>query len=256
MDNDSQFQGGRVRCTGGVPNYQKDILISIVKQYLPQGLEAWREVTLAYQRESMEATLRRGENLWDNWNRKLCNRMQKPTGKPGATSDRIFQCMAIEHRIQDEANASILGADSAESSHFRDDGNSALSDVVADDAYDDVGDDGDEDDDEVAAVNTEDENAAVVATASPRPQLLPAFIGGRVGASCAVSTSASRGGVTCKTNTPVPPRISPTSLSNTSSRGGRGGEKTKNSTNCEWGSILKAMDRVAKSIQSGGGGGQ
>jgi hypothetical protein len=90
MDNDSQAQGGCVGCTGGVPNYQNDILISIVKQYLPQGLEAWREVALVYQRESMEATLCRGEDLWDNWNRKLCNRMQKPTGKPGALSDHIF----------------------------------------------------------------------------------------------------------------------------------------------------------------------
>jgi hypothetical protein len=60
MDKDSQAQGGCVRRAGGVPNYRNNILISIVEQYLPHGLEAWREVTLAYQRESMEATLRRG----------------------------------------------------------------------------------------------------------------------------------------------------------------------------------------------------
>ncbi len=90
MDNNSQAQGGCVGCAGGIPNYQNNILISIVEQYLPQGLEAWREVTLVYQRESMEATLRQGEGLWDNWNRKLCNCMQKPTGKPGALSNHIF----------------------------------------------------------------------------------------------------------------------------------------------------------------------
>ncbi len=90
--------------------------------------------------------------------------MQKPTGKLGALFDRIFQCMEIEHRIQDEANAAILGVDSAESGHSRNDGNSTLLDVVADDAFDDVGDDGDEDDDEVAAVNAADENVVVVAT--------------------------------------------------------------------------------------------
>ncbi len=180
MDNDSQAQRGRVGRAGGVPNYRNDILSSIVKQYLPQGLEAWREVALVYQRESMEATLRRGEDLQDNWNRKLCNHMQKPMGKPGALSDCIFQCMEIERRIQDEANVAILGVDSAESGHSRDDGDNALSVIVADDAFDDVGDDGDEDDDEVAAVNTvdenvaavataADENVAAVATASPRP---------------------------------------------------------------------------------------
>ncbi len=100
--------------------------------------------------------------------------------------------MEIEHRIQDEANVAILGVDSAESGHSCDDGNSALLNVVVDDAFDDVWDDGDEDDDEVAAVNTTDENVVVVAmaayenvaavtTASPQLQLLPAFVSGGVG---------------------------------------------------------------------------
>ncbi len=120
--------------------------------------------------------------------------MQKPMGKHGVASNRIFRCMAIERRIQDEANTAILGTDSVESGHSRDNGDSALSDVVADDAFDDVRDDGDEDDDEVAAVNAADENVVAVALASPCPQSLPAFVGGGVGASSAVSTLASRGG--------------------------------------------------------------
>ncbi len=37
--------------------------------------------------------------------------------------------------------------------------------------------------------------------------------------------------------------------------GGGGGQKTMNSTNREWGSISKAMDRMAQSLESGGGGG-
>jgi hypothetical protein len=126
MDNDSQAQGGLVGCAGGIPNYRNNILISIIEQYLPQGLEAWREVALVYQRESMEVTLCRGEDLRDNWNRKLCNCMQKPMGKPGALSNRIFRCMEIEHCIQDEANAAILGVDCAESSHSCNNGYSAL----------------------------------------------------------------------------------------------------------------------------------
>jgi hypothetical protein len=64
--------------------------------------------------------------------------------------------------------------------------------------------------------------------------------------------------VTRKTSTPVPPRRSPTSFSsrNISSVGGQGGGKTKNSTNREQGLISKAMDRMAESIESGGGGGE
>jgi hypothetical protein len=233
MDNDSQAQGGRGSRAGGIPNYRNDILIHIVEQYLPLGLEAWREVPLMYQRESMEATLRRAEDLRDNWNRKLCNRMQKPTGKPSAVSDCILRCIEIERHIQDKANAAILGVDSAESVHSCNDGDRALSDVGVDDALDDVGNDGDEDDVEVAAVNTADENdatvptnvdvnIAAVATARPCPNLLPVFVGGGVKTPSAVSTLASRGGVSRKTNTPVPPRRSPTSLSYTSSVGGRG----------------------------------
>jgi hypothetical protein len=99
MDNDSQAQGGHVGRAGGSPNYQNDILIHIVEQYLPLGLEAWREVALVYQRESMEVTLCRAEDLRDNWNQKLCNRMQKPMGKPSAISSRILQCIEIERRI-------------------------------------------------------------------------------------------------------------------------------------------------------------
>ncbi len=191
MDNDSQAQGGHVGRAGGSPNYRNNILINIVEQYLPLGLEAWREVALVYQRESMEATLRWAEDLWDNWNRKLCNRMKKPTGKPSAISDPNLQCIEIERCIQDKANAAFLGVDFAESGHSCDNGNSALSDVGVDDALDDVGNDGDEDDVEVAAVNTADENdaavlttmdvnIAAVATARPRPNSLPVFVGGGV----------------------------------------------------------------------------
>ena len=38
--------------------------------------------------------------------------------------------------------------------------------------------------------------------------------------------------------------------------GGGGGQKTKNSTNHEWGSISKAMDRMAQSLESGASGGE
>ena len=94
----------------------------------------------------------------------------------------------------------------------------------------------------MVAVNAaDDDNVAAVAIVRPHPQSLPAFIGlgvrvssveslafivPRVGASSAVSSSASQGGATRKTNTSAPPRRSPTSLSsNICSGGGRGGRK-------------------------------
>ena len=100
--------------------------------------------------------------------------------------------------------------DLSESDHSRNDGDSALSEVVADNAFDDVGNDGDEEDEEVAAVNAVDENAVTVAVVRPRPQSLPAFVGGGVrvsslkspafvvhgvGASSAVTSLASWGGI-------------------------------------------------------------
>ena len=65
MDTDNQTRGGRAGRSVGAPNYRNDILIGIVELYLPQDLEAWREVAVAYQRESMEATLRQGEETFE-----------------------------------------------------------------------------------------------------------------------------------------------------------------------------------------------
>ena len=44
---DGQAQVGRVGRSGGVPYYRNGILINVVEEYLPQGLEAWRGVAMA-----------------------------------------------------------------------------------------------------------------------------------------------------------------------------------------------------------------
>ena len=113
MDTDNQARGGRYGRPSGAVNYRNNILIDILERLLPHGLEAWRQVALEYQTRSAEANLCRGEDLRDNWNKKLCNRMIKPTGKPGLIRDRIFRCIAIERHIMEKANAAILGVDSA-----------------------------------------------------------------------------------------------------------------------------------------------
>jgi hypothetical protein len=103
--------------SSGVLNYPNNILIDIVEQQLPQGAEAWRNVALLYQNASNERDLCRGEDIRDNWVRKLCNNFKKPTGQPGNNLDRIFRCLEIEHQIQRKANAAILGVTSGESDH-------------------------------------------------------------------------------------------------------------------------------------------
>ena len=128
MDNNSQGQPARGGRPPGAVNYQNNVLIDIVERLLPQGLEGWREVAQEYQRESNEAVLCRGEDVRDNWVKKLCKNMKKPTGKPGDLRDRHFRCLGIERRIQDRANAAILGVDSAESSHRDDDGTKSSDD--------------------------------------------------------------------------------------------------------------------------------
>ena len=96
---------GRSGRSSGIPNYRNGILINIVEEQLPQGLEAWRNVATLYQSAANEKELRRGEDICDNWVRKLCNNFKKPTGKPGDLTDRIYRCLAIERWIQLWASA-------------------------------------------------------------------------------------------------------------------------------------------------------
>ena len=216
MDDESQAQTACGRHPPGAVNYPNTLLIDIVEQLLPQGLEGWREVAVEYQQGLNEANLCRGEDVHDNRVKRLCKNMKKPTGKPGDLLDRHYRCLAIERHIQDRANAAILGVDSAESSHCGDDGSkdSDVDDGVADAAYDGAaeGDDvggppadiqfspvhpenevDDVDEEVVAANNVGELNEAAARgedAARARPQLLPLLNQ----ASSAVSSSASRGG--------------------------------------------------------------
>ena len=196
----------------------------------------------------------------------------------------IFCCLAIERRIQDNANAEILGVNLAESRHDRDNGSSLLSDKYTNDdvpgaaggeggdAYaiscnhgkevsglpvDDIqfdnggGDNFGEDvDEEVAAVNVNEAAANINMNAPGEvvgrscPRSLPAFGSGGNAGTTAVSSSTSQGG----TRKNARPRRSPSAMLNSS-------QKTKNSTNHERVSISKAIDRMVELLESGGGGG-
>ena len=132
MDADSKNRRQRTGSTAGVPNYRNDLLIDIIEENLPEGLEAWRMVAFAYQNALNQVNLWRVEDIRDNWVRKLCNNFKKPTGKPDELHDHIFCCISIERHIQDAANAAILGVSSAQSSHSADDDKSVLSKIDED----------------------------------------------------------------------------------------------------------------------------
>jgi hypothetical protein len=110
-----QANPGSCGQASGVPNHCNNKLINIVKQQLPQGFEAWRNVALLYQYVSNEIELCRGEDICDNWVRKLYNNFKKPTGKPGDISDHTCCCLAIEHWVQCRVSAAMLGASSGKS---------------------------------------------------------------------------------------------------------------------------------------------
>jgi hypothetical protein len=96
------------------------------------------------------------------------------------------------------------------------------------------------------------ERAEGAAEVSPCPPLLPAFYSGRVSntAATAVFSSGSRGGNS--KNLQPAARRNFSSMSYTSGEENKG--KTKNSNNHKQGSISKALDRIAQSLESGRGG--
>ena len=102
-------ENGRRGRAAGTRNYRNDLLIPIVEGILPQGAEGWRLVAASYKTASGEPDLRDHEALRENWVKKLCNNFKKPTGRTGENGDRIARCIEIERRIQEAANAAILG---------------------------------------------------------------------------------------------------------------------------------------------------
>jgi hypothetical protein len=161
--------------------------------------------------------------------------MQKPTGKPGEQTDRIFRCIEIERCIQDAANAAMLGVSLGESLHSRDDDSYDLEEeedgsghgedihppLVNDvqfnnDNPEEAGNSNDEDAEVAAAsgnVNVSNEGAVL-----PRPQSLPVFGSGGDARARSVPSSATCRGVTTINNGAVL-RRSPLSILNSSGWG-------------------------------------
>jgi hypothetical protein len=146
---------------------------------------------LLYQNASNERDLCRGEDIHDNWVRKLCNNFKKPTGRPGNNSDQIFRCLEIECQIQRKMNAAKLEATSGELDHNKDIGSRESNNFSLGSGFNN--------NPEVAAatsqnddgnrltykqINSEEAEVVDAATVCPvnanrvHPQSLPIFIGG------------------------------------------------------------------------------
>ena len=156
----------------GVVNIRNEILINIVSNMLPNGEYAWQAVATAYQVESGETDLRDTTDLKKHWHKVLCNGGKKPTGKPGAMTDRIFRCIAIERQILNKTSSGMMSALSLE-----DENSISLTSSE--------GSEEGEDDDEVEDfVNRPESHAGdglvggvdVADFAAPLPPLLPPFV--------------------------------------------------------------------------------
>ena len=93
----------------GAQNYKNKVLIDIVGTILPNGGIGWQAVANAYHEVSKEKTVRDPNDLRRHWIKKLCNNMNKPTGRTGEPGDRIHRCMAIEKKIMNKTNSGMLG---------------------------------------------------------------------------------------------------------------------------------------------------
>ena len=135
----------------------------------------WLRVTdfgFLMQAESGEIDPQDTSDLKKHWHKVLCNGGKKPTGKPGANTDRIFRCIAIERQILDKTSSGMMGASSLE-----DENNISLTSSE--------GSEEGEDDDEVEDFVNHPESRAgddlvggvdVADFAAPLPPLLPPFV--------------------------------------------------------------------------------
>ena len=96
----------------GAVNYKNNLLISIIKELLPNGEYGWQAVAAAYQEASKEDCVRDSTDVKKHWIKNLCNGMKKPTGSTGKNNDRVHRCIAIEKLILDKTNLGLLGLSS------------------------------------------------------------------------------------------------------------------------------------------------
>ncbi len=250
-------KGDGVRTRGhplGARNYCKDILISIIDTRRPSGIEGWKLVATEYQQASKEPTLCAAQDIWDHWTKKLCNNYKKPTGKSGDITDQVHHCIRIDHEIGLQQDAGVLGASSAEDSSYYGD-TSEVEDEEEEDDEENVeivgivgGTIGDVEDNEEEDDKLEE---PVLMAAAPAPAARSLLAAASSFNSIASSSIFPLPGSSCPSSRASTSKCAPTPVVGKSNSGGSSSSgKTKNSTNCEQGSMAKSIEKMSDSMST------
>jgi hypothetical protein len=258
-------RGGR---KSGTPNYKNGLLISIIKEKLPNGALQWQDVAEEYHKKSGELLMRNPDDIKKHWNNVLCNKCNKPMGRSGGITDRILHCIRIQGDIMKKTDSVMMGADSDDDVQYMYNGVNAEFDLS-----DEEEDDEEEDDRKPAAID--DTTIARLVEASteaipPLPPLLGATAGTAIASATAATTAMSvaattattptTSGATATTATSGAAATATTAAATAATVGAATNrkkklkpavnEKTKNSSNVnhERGSIRKTMDRLADAL--------
>jgi len=220
----------------GTPNYKNDILIAIIEELLPNGNLQWQTVAERYMLLSGELQLRSVDDLKKHWHFKLCNKLNKPTGRTGENGDRVLKCIRISNRITAKSDSMLLGV---VKSSDEEEGNGKDGDVSGEEEDVDE-DDGDKkpaaiDDATIAAVVVDSLRTAHV----PPPAAPPIDIGGVNLFSAAASGAVSAGPAAANagTGSAAASSFKPKKVKSVN-------EKTKNSSN-----VVKDRFSIKKSLE-------
>jgi hypothetical protein len=98
----------------GFPNYKNDIVLNVIGDILPIGMEAWKIVADRYKTASGEVKLREYGDVKRHFYENLCDKGRKPTGS-AAPKPESQKALEIYRRILQRENAAAIGADEQES---------------------------------------------------------------------------------------------------------------------------------------------
>ena len=112
----------------GAKNYDRSLLLSLVKDLMPKGLNDWETVALRYKNASGELEKRDAEDVRRQFIENMCNKGKKPTGKSGGQDDFTYQCQLVFNKILKVNQASALGIEDSDSE--KEENNDDVVDVV------------------------------------------------------------------------------------------------------------------------------
>ena len=122
----------------GAKKYKEDLLMRIIGNLLPSGMDEWTAVADQYVLAAQESLERDPVHIKRHFTQKMCDGFKKPTGS-SVKSKNIEKAQKIYSEIMEKNNAEVFGAD---------DGDNGDDDDDDDDDEDETYDIDDEEDDE------------------------------------------------------------------------------------------------------------